>query len=444
LESPFLYSVGVQVMKKKIACFFAVVQLSCLYACNDHFFIDTFNKHVPAAPWFNEELLDLCNKGMHEKQVKMVTSDCDRPLFNYFPGLKGNIPHVSCAQLPTPVEKLDELEKALDVGALYIKQDSKAGKQKDGTTLFGGNKVRKLEFLLADAIALGVKTVMTFGCAGSNHVLATCTYAQELGMDAIALLMPQPNKYAVQRNILLDAQTNAQLLHYPSKPLRTFGAMHTFMWHKVMHGDFPYVIPTGGSCPVGVLGFVNAACELKKQIDDGHMQMPDCIIVPSGSYGTVSGLLLGNELVGITSKVYSVSVEPEENAGEYRSLIKDLFEQTNELLYKADASIPMVPFPHDRLCIVNDFSGSGYGVDTQDAQKAVDLLKNTSNICLDTTYSGKGFACVIAYAQQGKFKDKTVLFWNTYSEYTQDMQTVVDAWKYKELPLPLQVYFNCL
>jgi len=412
-------------------------------ARNDQFFIDTFNAYVPVDGWFNQELAvlgDIFTSGVLEPRKQQF--EYDRPLFDAYPRLKDSIAHCSFAQLPTSIEELRALADELHIQNLYIKQDSMTGTIVGSTRLFGGNKARKLEFLLAQALQKGATAVMTFGAAGSNHVLATATYAREVGLEAIALLKPQPKKYAVQRNLLLDVATGAQLCYYPSHALRNFGAQHAFLWHKMHHGDFPYVIPTGGSCPIGALGFVNAAFEIKHQIQSGQMPMPDSIVVPSGSYGTAAGLLLGCALAAIPSQICAVAIAPEEEPGSYHARIQLLFEETNQLLHDADHDIPLAVFPEEQLQLITDCSGTGYGIPTDEALEAIELLDKKHAIKLDSTYSGKGFAYIVHAACEGKLHNKTVLFWNTYSEYTPEMQRIIDEWNYQRLPRPLHTYFE--
>jgi 1-aminocyclopropane-1-carboxylate deaminase/D-cysteine desulfhydrase-like pyridoxal-dependent ACC family enzyme len=183
------------------------------------------------------------------------------PLFQQFPGLKEKLPYVSLCQFPTPVKKLDKLGQAIGVEHLYIKQDGLTAQP------FGGNKIRKLEFLLGEALGQGAQEVMTFGFAGSNHALATAVCAKKIGLTGISMLMPQHNADYVRRNLLMSHYANAELHQYPNKPLRSLGIKYQEFRHWLKKGKIPYIIPTGGSTPLGAIGFVNAAFELKTQIE---------------------------------------------------------------------------------------------------------------------------------------------------------------------------------
>ena len=133
----------------------------------------------------------------------------DRPLFARYPGMYGVLPHVSLGTLPTPVERLQTLEQVLGVSdtRLYVKRDDLSGRP------YGGNKVRKLEFLLARAAQQGYKEVLTFGGAGSNHALATGLYARQMGLQSISMLIPQPNAQGVRTNLLMSLHAGIELHH---------------------------------------------------------------------------------------------------------------------------------------------------------------------------------------------------------------------------------------
>src|SRR3989304_8286292 len=183
------------------------------------------------------------------------------PFFSHYSTLQ-NIPYCQLGDFPTPVHVLDETNKILGT-RLYIKRDDLSGKkQSDGKRAYGGNKIRKLEFLLADALASNAKTIITFGCAGSNHALATSLYAHALGLKCTVLLKPQPNAQQVQKNLLYHQLHGTELLYYKNNQDRAQGTHQIIKEVTERDGIPPYIIPTGGSCPRGVLGFVKAAFEL--------------------------------------------------------------------------------------------------------------------------------------------------------------------------------------
>ena len=360
-------------------------------------------------------------------------------LFKKYPLLAEKLPYVSLTELPTPLQKLDKLGAELGVGQLYVKRDDVSGK------VYGGNKPRKLEFLLGDALQKGVKEVMTFGGAGSNHALATAIYARQLGIKSISMLMAQPNAHSVRHNLLLSYYYGAELHHYgvamESKLQRLFTGISTntqLLRHRVKDGSFPMLIPPGGSSPLGAVGFVNAAFELAEQVESGEMPEPDFIYVATGSRGTSAGLMVGLKAVGLKSRVVSVAVADSKyiNAG---SIVK-LAAQTGALLYSQDSSFPGFEFVENDTGIRHDFFGERYALFTAEAMDAVAMVKKTGGIKLEGTYTGKAFAALIGDAGKGLLKDRVVLFWNTYN--SRDFSDIIPTIDYHDLPRSFHRYFK--
>ena len=228
--------------------------------------------------------------------------------------------------------------------------------------VYGGNKIRKLEFTLGDALHINVKNVLTFGAAGSNHALATAIYAKQLGLNSISMLVPQPNAYYVRRNLLMSYHCGAELPLCPNiqfvMPLVTLAALYQLLQHRLKSGRFPKVIPMGGSSPLGAVGFVNAAFELKEQIIKGEIPEPDYIYVASGSMGTAAGLTLGLEVIKSKTRLISVRVNSDKmvNTTGMFKLIK----KTNTLLSSLDSSFPRLKFSEYDIDIRNGFFGKQY------------------------------------------------------------------------------------
>lgn len=199
------------------------------------------------------------------------------PLFRDYPRLQGRLPHVSLGSFPTPVEQLSRVGADIGVDSLYIKRDDMSGR------IYGGNKVRKLEFLLGDVMRSKTKRVITLGYAGSNHALACAIYAGQLGLTSTAMLMPQINARYVRQNLLADYHFKAQLFNYPNLSLLSLAVIGQFYRGLVRDGVFPRFIPAGGSCPLGIAGYVNAALELRDQVAAGMLPEPDRIYVAMGS-----------------------------------------------------------------------------------------------------------------------------------------------------------------
>jgi D-cysteine desulfhydrase len=224
-----------------------------------------------------------------------------RPLFDYYPALENSVPWIELANLPTPVEALD-LHDPVSSRAhkLWIKRDDKT------SDLYGGNKVRKLEFVLAQAIQQGKKELATFGATGTNHGVATALFCQQQGINCKILLFDQPVTEAVQNNLRLMQQFGAQL-EYAGTMFRT---VLRFYWDRLLHGKTAYYLFAGGSNVAGCIGFVNAAFELREQIEQGQAPEPDLIYCPVGSTSTAAGLALGCQLAGLKSRVIGVRVAP--------------------------------------------------------------------------------------------------------------------------------------
>ncbi|MQY78940.1 MAG: pyridoxal-phosphate dependent enzyme [Bacteroidetes bacterium] len=204
------------------------------------------------------------------------------PLFELFPALKNKPGYISLCDLPTPILHLTNAGKKLGLDQLYIKMDGYTGK------IYGGNKIRKLEFLLGEAINKNSKEVMTFGGAGSNHATATAIYANKVGLQSISILLPQMNAEYVIKDLLLSYSYGAELHYYRNDFMLSTGKKYQCIKHWLRKGKKPYLIPMGGSSPVGIIGFINAAFELKQQIDQNQIPEPDRIYVALGSVGTVT------------------------------------------------------------------------------------------------------------------------------------------------------------
>jgi 1-aminocyclopropane-1-carboxylate deaminase/D-cysteine desulfhydrase-like pyridoxal-dependent ACC family enzyme len=354
------------------------------------------------------------------------------PLFQHFPVLKNKLSHISLCDLPTPVFHLTRTGKNLGLDKLYMKMDGFTGK------IYGGNKVRKLEFLLGEALGKKLKEVMTFGGAGSNHATATAIYAKKVGLSSISMLLPQINAEYVRKNLLLSYLYGAELRHFPNYFHLSIGKKYHCFKHWLRKGKMPYIIPMGGSSPVGIAGYVNAAFELKQQIEQNNIPEPDIIYVALGSAGTMIGLLIGIKVLNIQSRLVPVRVVPFKTAN--LETIKKLFTETVSFLCSLDPSFPCVKFPQDELKIRDEFFGNDYAHFTNEGIEAIKLIKELEDIRLDGTYTGKTFAALIYDAKSGNLKNKKVLFWNTLN--ARDFPDEIKGLDYHELPKSFHRYFE--
>jgi 1-aminocyclopropane-1-carboxylate deaminase/D-cysteine desulfhydrase-like pyridoxal-dependent ACC family enzyme len=360
------------------------------------------------------------------------------PLFEQYPRLRERLPYTPLGEFPTPVQKLEKLGAVLDIGQLYMKRDDLSGK------LYGGNKPRKLEFVLGDALRSGAREVISFGGAGSNHALATAIYARHIGLKSISMLIPQPNARYVRRNLLMSHYCGADLhscgtglesaRNMPSVYLAT---LIQLLRCRLKNGCFPFLIPPGGSSLLGVAGFVNAAFELRKQIDNGEMPEPDYIYVACGTMGTSAGLALGLRATRLNSRVISVRVTSEKFVNAERMI--NLINNTASFLRSQDASFPGFEFSPMEVDIRNDYSGKRYALFTDEGMEAVSLMKKCEGIKLDGTYTGKTLAALIDDAKSGSLRGKTVLFWNTLN--SRDFSDAISSIDYHSLPRNFQRYF---
>jgi len=337
----------------------------------------------------------------------ILAGDC--ALFRAFPKLQNQLAYKSLCDLPTPVTKLEKLENYLNHKQIYLKRDGLSGQIVDGVRQYGSNKVRKLEWLLADAIQQRAHTVMTYGCTGSNHALATAWYSKACGLKSILMLTPQPYGELVLQNLLTDLSLGAQVKYFLNRPARDLAAQAILTQDAGI-----YFIPTGGSNEIGTIGYVNAMLELCEQVVEQVLPMPSLIYVPIGSFGTVTGLLLGAALKKLDLKIVAVAIEPEPYPDYFRQQITSLFARTNQFLHAKNHDIGLVDFLGEQLIIINQFASHQYGQWMQQDYNTINVMANLENIKLEGTYSSKPFNAVINDAS--KRQGQTILLWETYCQ----------------------------
>lgn len=337
------------------------------------------------------------------------------------------------------MRKLERLGTELGVGNLYMKRDDLSGR------LYGGNKPRKLEFILGDVLRSGAKELMTFGGAGSNHALATAIYARQAGLKSISMLMPQPNARYVRHNLLMGHYVGAELHSCGTRlesvwnmPLVYLATICRLLRCRLKSGCFPRLIPPGGSSPTGVIGFVNAALELKEQVANVDMPEPEHIYVACGTMGTAAGLILGLRAAKLESRVVSVRVTGEKFVNT-KGMLK-LIERTNLLIHSLDDSFPVFKFSETDIDIRDDYFGKQYALFTEEGMDAVSLIKDLEGINLEGTYTGKALAALIDEARSGRLGSSTVLFWNTLN--SRDFTDAISNLDYHDLPRRFRHYFE--
>jgi 1-aminocyclopropane-1-carboxylate deaminase/D-cysteine desulfhydrase-like pyridoxal-dependent ACC family enzyme len=354
-----------------------------------------------------------------------------RPLiFEAYPDLE-ELPWVELGEFPTPVQRLEALGEAEGFPELYIKRDDTS------SSLYGGNKVRKLEFVLADAERKGRRLLITLGAVGSNQVLATGIFGSRMGFRVMGVMMDQPNAEYVRQNLLLDHHYGIEIKHTSSIPsvFLTF----TFQYVKnYLTGNKPYYIPGGASNPLGNTGFVNAVFELKNQVDEGAAPEPDYIVVAAGSIGTAAGLDLGCRLLGLKTRVVGVRIGMPWYATEGR--LAGMVNNICRFMRGADPSVPEVACSKDDVIMLEDYMGKEYAYLTELGLKTVRQMKELEGIPLDGTYTGKALGGGLDWLKNRSLQDKVVLFWNTKNSV--DLSNLIEDADYRELPSSVHRYFE--
>lgn len=363
--------------------------------------------------------------------AELQRSGDEHAILRRFPEAYAEIARVSLARLPTPVERLPVLERATGIDSLWVKRDDISGE------IYGGNKPRKLEFLLGRALAEGKKTVLTTGGIGTHHGLATAICARSHGLRTILVLLAQPVTEAVRRCLLLDHAAGAEM-HYGSTVARLAVVAMRVYAREAMRGNRPFIVPTGGTSALGVLGYVNAAFELAEQVVAGDVPEPAWIFVPLGSGGTVAGLVAGIRLAGLRSRVAAVLVT--DILPPSRARLARLANGALRLLRKrVGPAWHAVVEPGD-FTILSEHVGPAYGAPTEEARRAAELMRQTEGIVLETTYTAKCAAALLAVGPR-LARDGPILFWNTYSSVdpARHLGPLPD---YRELPRSFHPFFE--
>lgn len=311
-------------------------------------------------------------------------------------------PRVKLTLSSTPLEFLPNLTKHFGGPNLYIKRDDHTG------LALGGNKTRKLEFLIGEALAKGATHVVTQGATQSNHVRQTIAAANKFGLKSTVLLEERVSgahdDYYVNGNVLLDQIFGTTIETRPAG-LDMNQELVGVGERLRAAGEVPYLIPGGGSNAVGALGYVVSALELVAQANEQQLRI-DHVVHATGSTGTQAGLVVGLEGSNSSIPVLGISVRAPRDKQEEN--VRKLARQTWELLGIRGE------FPDTAVVANSDYVGGGYGVPTAGMVEAVQLLARHEGILLDPVYTGKGFAGLVALVRKGHFKKgENVVFIHT-------------------------------
>ena len=310
-------------------------------------------------------------------------------------------PSVPLCHQPTPLEFMPRMSESLGGPRLWIKRDDCTG------LATGGNKTRKLEFLIADAIEKGADMVVTQGAVQSNHVRQTAAAACKFGLDCHALLerrVPgREDDYETTGNVLFDQIFGTSLEFRPAG--LDMNAEALAVTEKLAAaGRKPYFIPGGGSNEIGALGYVSCAYELLDQIKANDLDV-GWIVLATGSAGTHAGMLAGLHAAGSTIPVMGISVrQPEDKQ----------IAAVHKLTVLTASQLTDTPIGVEKVIVDDGYVGAGYGQPAQGTLDAINLIARREGLLFDPVYSGKGLAGMIGLAGQNFFEsDKDVIFLHT-------------------------------
>lgn len=323
-------------------------------------------------------------------------------LIRRWPSLADRLARRPFVPAPTPVSPLSL--DGVPEGLLWVKHDELS------SPFYGGNKPRKLEFVIGHALARGARRLVTTGGIGTHHGLATTILGREAGLETTLVLIDQPLTDAVRRNVARLDAWGAELVYARDVP-RT--AWHTarVLARAALRGERPYLVATGGSSLRGNAGFVSAGLELAEQVKAGMLPEPAALYVAVGTGGTLAGLAGGLRLAGLTTRVIGVLVTdilPPSPASLARAA-----RGTLERLRRAEPGIPAVGVDAGDFDLAEGQIGAGYGAPTPAGIAAVDAARE-AGLELETTYTGKCIAEIRARAARGELAGPA-LFWNTYN-----------------------------
>ncbi|MBN1330028.1 MAG: D-cysteine desulfhydrase family protein [Candidatus Heimdallarchaeota archaeon] len=306
-----------------------------------------------------------------------------------------SIPRIEHCLLPTPLVQMERLTEYLGKAKIYVKRDDLTG------IAFGGNKNRKLEFLLADALLKGSDVIITEGAITSNHCLQTAACATRLGLDCELVLSDSHIGDGFTGNLLLDQILDAKIHRVKTSADRKL-VMENLAENLKNDGKQPYIIPTGGSNKIGVLGYVLCIQEIAQQSSNMNAIF-DYFVHPTGSAGTQAGILIGKKLYYPEMEVIGIGVgdSKEEIIHKIRKIISD-FEQE----WKNDLSIN-----NSEIIVKDSYSGDGYGIPNKEMIDTIKLVAKLEGIFLDPVYNGKAMVGLIDLVESEEIPvDSSVLF----------------------------------
>jgi D-cysteine desulfhydrase len=303
------------------------------------------------------------------------------------------IPRLNFAHLPTPIEELPRLTEALGGPRILVKRDDQTG------LAFGGNKTRKLEFLVAEAREQGADMLISAGAIQSNHCRQTVAAAARFGF-ACTLVLTGERPAQPTANFLLDQLFGAEIITVADRKDRDRVLQETFD-KAVAAGKKPYLVPYGGSSITGAMGYTFAMEELMKQNVN-----PDWIVFGTSSGGTHAGIVLGQRMFGFKGRALGISID--ESVADLKKNVSALATRASEKLGER------IEFTGDDVLANDDYCQAGYGVFGEGEREAIRLFASNEGLLLDPVYTGRAAAGMIDLIRKRVFKkDETILFWHT-------------------------------
>ncbi len=318
-----------------------------------------------------------------------------------YPDLARRVPHIALADLPTPlIERTLRCRNGQHRVAIKCDDVSAAP--------YGGNKVRKLEYLLYRARQRHAARVATFGAVASNHAIATALFARQLGFDCTCFLLHQTRTANAARALNLHLQNGTDIVRYGGGRAECRQLLRTHLWHRRA-----WLIPMGGSNWLGAVGFVNAGLELAAQLRACDIPPPDRVYVATGTMATAVGIALGLALADLPATVQAVQVT--EDFMSNPAATRRLLVKTAGLLHRLDPAIPEDLAERARYAFRSDFLGDGYARTNRVVDRAVAVARDELGLALETTYTGKAMAALLHDLEQPEHRGQSMLFWNTYN-----------------------------
>lgn len=317
-----------------------------------------------------------------------------------FPTLAERLPRTRLATLPTPVQTL-EVELESGRREISVKCDDLTG------VIYGGNKVRKLEYIFPRAREKHCKRLATFGAVGSNSALATALYARQVGFECTCFLMHQAKTAMISATLNVHIQAGTELIRYGGPYAKRIQTLRKHLW-----GRNAWVVPMGGSSWRGTVGFVAAGLELAWQIEKGQLAKPHRIYVGTGTMGTAVGIALGLAIAELDTEVHAVRASVTDITNEH--LMNKLAEKTVTMMRRLDDSVPADLASRTNIRIRHGFFGEGYALSTPQADEAIVFARKQLDLRLESTYTGKAMAALLADLKGPGTEAMHVLFWNTY------------------------------